>query len=127
MEVKTVTAHQEESAIQLPADWAARWIYVYRLEDNALIYVSEKQASQDMLHLLPETGTYLLMDERLESLSERAEWERRMAEDILREVTEREAKTATTKRVLASVGTVLLLTAGIAVLTVLIRQRKKPF
>ena len=125
MEIQTFTVWQEEASIQLPSSWANAQCYIYRLEDDSLIDVTGKDSPQHALRLVPQTGKYLLMDENLASLSERAERDRKQAEEIRRQVTEREEKRQQTIRTLLMCGAVLVLVSGVAVLTVLVRRRKK--
>lgn len=125
LDVTTLTSYQEEAAIKLPPDWAECHAYAYLLQGTSLVYCTEKQPSDNSLHLLPVTGKVLLLDETPESVAQRAEWDRLQAEDIRREKEAEKEKSERMKKTVILGGIALLALFAAGILINVAQRRKK--
>ena len=125
MNIETFTEYQEETAIGLPAKWFNKNTFVYRAQDDTLRFIEKKPSVNGALRLVPTEGRYLLLDDSLETYSEKGDWlQREIAEN--RRIYELEnQKRAKMESLLFIAGGGLFAALLVGTVVVLILRRKK--
>jgi len=126
MNIETFTEYQEESAISLPAKWFNKNTFVYRVQDDTLLFIEEKPSANGALRLVPTEGRYLLLDDSLETYSEKGDWmQKEIAENRrIYELENQKREKMKKLLIIAGAGLATLLLVGTVVVLIL-RQKKK--
>lgn len=126
MDIEIFTQYQEEVALDLPESWLGKDVFLYRAQDEELVFWAEKTAADGAIHIQPASGRYLMLDEPLESFAKQAEWEQKEIADSLRIQALEEQRHAKMKRTLIMIGcsAIAAVAAGAVGAILYLRKRK---